>query len=268
MTNLENNPSLQFRSILMDVLEDRSLYRKNVTLTETVVLLNEYKPLIDSINGFIVVCDYTTGQYEYVSKGIRSHLGYDLEGYTKEELTNFIFSVIYERHQKFLLNSLLPTVFTYFKENSTIVTGMDYRFTCCLQVKNIYNTYMWYLIDTIIIAIDDNGFPLKTLITCTDIDKFKKDDRVYFSILKKNKDSMYEVMMEGSEDESADEHRLTPREIEVINLISRGYTNKQIADKLCISLNTVQTHRKNLIKKTKCNGIAALTNFAFIKGLL
>jgi len=42
---------------------------------------------------------------------------------------------------------------------------------------------------------------------------------------------------------------LTEREIDVLNLISKGYSNQAISDELCISLNTVKTHIKNIFQK-------------------
>jgi len=42
---------------------------------------------------------------------------------------------------------------------------------------------------------------------------------------------------------------LTEREVDVLNLIAKGYSNQQISDTLCISLNTVKTHIKNIFQK-------------------
>ncbi len=44
-------------------------------------------------------------------------------------------------------------------------------------------------------------------------------------------------------------HQLTNREEEILRLIVKGYLNKEIAEKLHISHNTVLTHRKNIISK-------------------
>ena len=44
-------------------------------------------------------------------------------------------------------------------------------------------------------------------------------------------------------------HDLSAREIEVLVLITKGLINKEIADKLNISLTTVITHRKNIVEK-------------------
>ncbi|GHN02707.1 DNA-binding response regulator [Cytophagales bacterium WSM2-2] len=49
--------------------------------------------------------------------------------------------------------------------------------------------------------------------------------------------------------EKSDNVKLTPREIEIINLIDTGLTSNEMADKLFISPRTVETHRANLMKK-------------------
>ncbi len=61
---------------------------------------------------------------------------------------------------------------------------------------------------------------------------------------------------------------LTSREREILKLIAEGYTNKQIADHLCISLKTVEKHRANLMNKLDLKNTAALTTFAIENGLV
>ena len=258
-----------FRSILVNLVkEDYFTSGKKSAILNHVHLQEKYNALLANINGFFIICNFTTGQYEYISTNIKDYLGYDITSYSITQLTHLITAILHEKHIKFMLNLLFPVVLQYFKENATALTGMDYRFTCCAKLKNIYHNFEWYLIDTTVIQTDANGFPLKTLITCTNINQFKKDEHVYYNILKKNNDGVYEIMLEGTENDEFDEYHLTPREIQIVNLISQGFLNKQIADKLSITTHTVQTHRKNILKKTKCQGTAELTNFAFSRGLL
>ena len=61
---------------------------------------------------------------------------------------------------------------------------------------------------------------------------------------------------------------LTSREKEILTLISEGFTNPQIAEKLFISLYTVETHRKNLLSKFNTNNTASLIKIAATNGLL
>lgn len=59
---------------------------------------------------------------------------------------------------------------------------------------------------------------------------------------------------------------LTDREIEVMSLIVQGNINKEIADKLCISLPTVVTHRRNIMDKLGLRSVSALTIYAVTHG--
>jgi len=61
---------------------------------------------------------------------------------------------------------------------------------------------------------------------------------------------------------------LTRREREVLKLIGEGYKNKEIADYLCLSVKTVETHRANLMRKLDLHDVSALTTFAIEKGLV
>lgn len=61
---------------------------------------------------------------------------------------------------------------------------------------------------------------------------------------------------------------LSTREIEVLQLIVKGITNKEIADKLNISFNTVLTHRKNITSKLGIKTVSGLTFYAIMNGLI
>ena len=63
-------------------------------------------------------------------------------------------------------------------------------------------------------------------------------------------------------------HDLSAREIEVLVLLVRGLINKEIADKLNISLTTVITHRKNITEKLGIKSLSALTIYAEMHGYI
>jgi len=60
----------------------------------------------------------------------------------------------------------------------------------------------------------------------------------------------------------------TQREMEVLRLLSKGYKSIDIEKILQISLHTVRTHRRNLLKKTKLKSTTQLVNFALQEGIL
>lgn len=61
---------------------------------------------------------------------------------------------------------------------------------------------------------------------------------------------------------------LTKREIEVLKLIANEYSNPEIAEKLHISVRTVDTHRRNLLEKLQVKNTAGLVKYAIKNGML
>ncbi|OFX74693.1 MAG: hypothetical protein A2X12_03545 [Bacteroidetes bacterium GWE2_29_8] len=61
---------------------------------------------------------------------------------------------------------------------------------------------------------------------------------------------------------------LSDRETDVLKLLAMGMANKEIADKLSISINTVITHRKNISQKTGIKSLSGLTIYAVIQKII
>lgn len=81
---------------------------------------------------------------------------------------------------------------------------------------------------------------------------------IYFS------ESVLEELKKTTERKKLNEEaRLTEREIEIIRLIEKEYSNKQIAQSLFISERTVETHRKNIFRKTGTNSVIGLVKYAY-----
>lgn len=76
--------------------------------------------------------------------------------------------------------------------------------------------------------------------------------------------------IESGSDENSLQNRdtLTERETDVLKLLAEGKSNKEIADKLNISINTVITHRKNISQKTGIKSVSGLTIYAVVQNLI
>ena len=72
----------------------------------------------------------------------------------------------------------------------------------------------------------------------------------------------------GGGEEDADSAQLSDREKEVLVCMAKGKKNSEIADELRISVHTVITHRKNIVKKTGIKSVAALTVYAILNNLI
>lgn len=64
------------------------------------------------------------------------------------------------------------------------------------------------------------------------------------------------------------QQELSKRELEVLELIAEGYTNAEIAEKLFTSKRTIETHRQNLLDKTKARNTAMLIRYALQRGYI
>ena len=121
------------------------------------------------------------------------------------------------------------------------------------------------LINQMINEADISGYILKNLGRQELIQALKKvaDGGIYFN------DAVLDEMTKDSElrKENALVH-LTAREVEIIKLIEKEQSNKQIAQSLFISERTVETHRKNIFRKTKTNTLIGLIKYAYEHNLI
>jgi DNA-binding NarL/FixJ family response regulator len=61
---------------------------------------------------------------------------------------------------------------------------------------------------------------------------------------------------------------VTPRELQVLNELKLGFTTKQVADHLGLSVRTIESYRKDMLKRTACKNTLELLNLAFRTGLI
>ena len=73
---------------------------------------------------------------------------------------------------------------------------------------------------------------------------------------------------QGETNPYSDSHDLSERERDVLILAAKGMANKEIADRLNISIHTVMSHRKNITHKTGIKSVAGLTVYALLNNLL
>lgn len=81
---------------------------------------------------------------------------------------------------------------------------------------------------------------------------------IYFS-----EEVISELQRSSERKKQIEDAHLTDREIEIIRLIEKEYNNKQIAEELFISERTVETHRKNIFRKTNTNSVIGLVKYAY-----
>lgn len=109
-------------------------------------------------------------------------------------------------------------------------------------------------------STDIDGYLLKDTDPETLIESIKK-------IVSKNEKVFYKDFQKV-ENFDFNKNIVSKREKEIINYISKGKTTEEIAEKLCISKRTVETHRKNIFNKLKVNNTAGLIKTSITLGLI
>ncbi|HQV54702.1 MAG: response regulator transcription factor [Chitinophagaceae bacterium] len=81
---------------------------------------------------------------------------------------------------------------------------------------------------------------------------------IYFS-----EEVLDEMQRAGQRKKQNEQAHLTDREKQIVRLIEKELNNKQIAETLFISERTVETHRKNIFRKTNTNSVIGLVKYAY-----
>ena len=116
------------------------------------------------------------------------------------------------------------------------------------------------LVNQMIDEADISGYVLKNIGKQELIRALEKisGGGIYFS------DEVLHEMARASEiKKDQEEAHLTAREIEIIRLIEKEMTNRQIAETLFLSERTVETHRKNIFRKTNTSSVIGLIKYAY-----
>lgn len=93
------------------------------------------------------------------------------------------------------------------------------------------------------------------------------DGKHYFSD-EATQSIMLDLVKGKGKSSSPDPIHITDRELEILELIVKEFTNQEIAEKLFISSRTVDAHRRNLLQKTGARNTAGLVKYAFQHNLI
>jgi DNA-binding NarL/FixJ family response regulator len=116
------------------------------------------------------------------------------------------------------------------------------------------------MVNEMINDADISGYVLKNIGKKELIEALEKiaNGGIYFS-----DEVLNELQHTSRRKKESEQAHLTVREIEIISLIEKEYNNKQIAEALFISERTVETHRKNIFRKTNTNSVIGLVKYAY-----
>ncbi len=226
--------------------------------------------ILNNMSGFLGIIDIPNNCYIYASDSCQSMFGLEpsslvIEG---QGIKNAL-SVFYPEHAKQFSEVILPTFLEFCKENKVDggVKQMKLSFKNKLLVPE--GKYSWFFHQITILDTDENGMPNLALKFIKGIDGFKDDNNLSLTISKKNSSGIYEIIHEKMiQIDSKSSLSISAREREIIQLLSQGLSSKSIADELFISIHTVNTHKKNMLKKLNLSSSSQLVRFGMANGII
>ncbi|OOG17300.1 LuxR family transcriptional regulator [Sphingobacterium sp. CZ-UAM] len=182
-----------------------------------------------------------TGDLEIVSEGSENLLGYK-----PEELSLPLFMErIHPDDKPYFLNFEYKVV-EFFK-SLPYEKVKNYKVQYDIRIKRKDGQYIRILHQAIQIDYDERNF-YRTLSLHTDISHIKQEGKPCFSLIGLDDEpSFFNIQLDQAFTKSYD--IFTRREREILKCIVEGKMSKSIADELCISLHTVNSHRKNILAK-------------------
>ncbi len=131
-----------------------------------------------------------------------------------------------------------------------------------MRVKNTRDEYIRIIEQEHVIKLDKSG-NIWLMLSVIDIDASHESETTKSHLF--NFETGEQIFIDLSD---TLEEPLTNRELEVLRLMKQGLLSKEIAETLKVSINTVNTHRQNILQKLKANNSIEAVNLALRLGLL
>ncbi len=193
---------------------------------------------------FYYIADSIAGSFIYFSKSVESIFGVDPVEALKMPAAEFMGQAV---HPDDLLTILeMWNKFNLFAEKVPFEKLKDLQLMRCYRLKNKNGEYRKIVDRATIMEYGDNNVIVKCLSAISLAPLVSSFETATGLVLDISNGEQLENYNPKSEDARS---LLTSREIQVLRLLAAGFKNKDVATKLGISLLTVQTHRKRLVKK-------------------
>lgn len=207
---------------------------------------------------YYYVFDVKNSVFEMMSEEVEKVLGYD----HKSIDVPFFLSRIHPDDQPYFLNfeNKVTSFFSTLKPHQIL----NYKVSYDYRIKKSDGDYIRILQQVVTIQVDGKNV-IRTFGIHTDISHLKPLGVPVLSFLGLNGEPSY-LGVEVDNVFLTASVTLTRRETEIIHLLVKGKSSAQIAKDLFISKFTVDTHRRNLLRKTECGNTSSLIFMAIEKG--
>ena len=145
-----------------------------------------------------------------------------------------------------------------------------YKMSYCFRFRTSNGLYQLFNHQSIILTTDEKGGMAKSLNIHTNISHLTSKNNYQVSAIGMFGEPSYLniCMKDNIPLPQVTKPFFSKREMEIIRLMSEGFTNREIADKLFIAHNTVKNHRKNILHKAGCKNLGQLITKCITEGLI
>jgi len=217
------------------------------------VLKNRFKseyalncPLTGS--SFFFIFDLTKMAFLYVSPSVQAITGYSSKQFMDGGL---IFTLSNYHPDDALRHKIILQEMMSYNDSLPINDRCMYRYSSEFRLRRVDGRYIRLLDQHTCFLKDEEGHPLLDFIVYTDITFFKTDNRIIFTISKYDEEKKEFIEVQQNYLPELKDGILSKREVEILDYINLGLSNKEMSDKMFLSLYTIETHRKNIKKKTR-----------------
>lgn len=212
--------------------------------------------------------DYTVRNYGYVHKAVINIVGYSAAYFLKNGVDAYV-GKWHPDDFEIYNQDIFPENLS-FLSNHAPEKSVNFVFSHTFRIKTQKGDFATLLQRSSFI-LSPEGVPLGTVGYVTDITPFKRDKcmtHVIECLHMPGGTKKAEVIYQKNYYPELTMLDISRREAEVLRWICDGLSSKQIAEKMRISINTVNNHRKSMLQKTNCANSFELLSFAVKNGII
>jgi DNA-binding CsgD family transcriptional regulator len=214
-------------------------------------------------NQFFWINDYSAGNNIYIHPNVETVTGYHRENFRE---FSFAFSITHPDDHDYAYEFSKRTIaLTKDYKNELLKDPYFASFSVDFRLKCKDGHYIRVNRHTCCFKTDSEGNMVYALVMFTNISHIKKTDHMSFTWFGNDKFKLYFDDLTRKYNNNLN---ITSREKDVLSRLADGFSATKIARQLSLSVHTVISHRKNLLKKTGTKNTAQLVRFALEKELI
>lgn len=223
---------------------------------------------------YYYIIDSPTLTFDMVSETTRNLLGIEPKDFSLQKM----FSIVHPDDIEFVMKC--EDIVAYFLKNCIPIEKMTkYKISYCLREKTADKGYRLFLLQTITIKTTESGALLKVFGSQTDISHITTQNNHKLSFIGLDGEpsilgidvfnkSVLDDYIPFNFNTTEIDMPYTKRELEIIKQLALGITTNEIAEKLFIAKNTVETHRRNILSKSQSRNTTELVVECLRKGYI